>query len=64
MDDAADGTVAPRANRRGDSNRDPKVKYMEILQDVADRKVSEICIELDDLDIVSLIQIISIFVTE
>ncbi|MCJ1233695.1 Mcm2-7 hexameric complex component [Varicellaria rhodocarpa] len=51
MDDAADGTVAPRANRRGDSNRDPKVKYMEILQDVADRKVSEICIELDDLDI-------------
>ena len=62
MEDAAEGTAAPRTNRRGDSNRDPKLKYMEILQDVADRKVSEICIELDDLDIVSLTQTDNLYV--
>jgi DNA replication licensing factor MCM7 len=28
---------------------DPKLKYMRMLQNVADRKVSQVLIELDDL---------------
>ena len=43
MDDAVDD------NRRA---RDPKKKYMEMLQEVADRRLDEVCIELDDLDAV------------
>ncbi|MCJ1419022.1 Mcm2-7 hexameric complex component [Xylographa parallela] len=50
MDDAADGAVPTRSSQRRDRERDPKKKYMEILQRVADRQTSEICIELDDLD--------------
>ena len=52
MDDAADGAVPTRSSQRRDRERDPKKKYMEILQRVADRQTSEICIELDDLDTV------------
>ena len=54
MDDAADGD-GTRSNRRGGESRDPKKKYMETLQRVADRKETEICIELDDLDIVRVL---------
>lgn len=49
MDDA-DGTDGQQ--RRTDRRRDPKRKYMQILQDVADREQSNILIELDDLDTV------------
>ena len=56
MDDAVDGSVA-RPRQRGVGSKASKEKYMEILQRVADRKESEICIELDDLDIVSHIRI-------
>lgn len=50
MDDA-DGTDGQQ--RRTDRRRDPKRKYMQMLQDVADREKSNILIELDDLDTVS-----------
>ncbi|KAI9808306.1 MAG: Mcm2-7 hexameric complex component [Sarcosagium campestre] len=46
MDDANDGN-ASQARRR--SNKEPKAKYLHLLQDIADRIVSEITIELDDL---------------
>ncbi|MCJ1282107.1 Mcm2-7 hexameric complex component [Xylographa opegraphella] len=51
MDDAADGAVPTRSSQRRGADREPKRKYMGILQKVADRQTSEICIELDDLDI-------------
>lgn len=44
MDDVEDG--APRPGRR---RREPKLKYMQLLQDVADRERTNILIELDDL---------------
>ncbi|KAL9122878.1 MAG: hypothetical protein Q9187_000567 [Circinaria calcarea] len=50
MEDAADANGEIRPGRRSHRNRDPKKKYMELLQNVADRQSSEICIELDDLD--------------
>jgi DNA replication licensing factor MCM7 len=51
MEDAEDESNGTRRGR-GARNRDPKKKYMEILQKIADRQLSEICIELDDLDTV------------
>ncbi len=52
MDDVADGD---RVSRRGpEGAQDPKLKYMKILQDVANRDVSEILIELDDLHAVRI----------
>ena len=48
MDDAEEQS----SGRRGMSssrNREPRRKYLEVLQKVADREVSEICIDLDDL---------------
>ncbi|KAF2142176.1 uncharacterized protein K452DRAFT_270955 [Aplosporella prunicola CBS 121167] len=48
MDESDDGEAAQRSRRR---DRDPKVKYMQMLQDVADRKVNQVVIELDDLDV-------------
>ena len=50
MDDA-DGPEGQRRTRNSQT-RSPKRKYMEVLQDVADRKRQDICIELDDLAIV------------
>ena len=47
MDDATDGD-ADRTRRAGRS-RPAKRKYMDTLQDVADREQSSILIELDDL---------------
>lgn len=49
MDDA-DGDNPGRTTRRRE--RHSKLKYMKVLQDVADRKQSHILIELDDLDTV------------
>ncbi|MCJ1395578.1 Mcm2-7 hexameric complex component [Xylographa bjoerkii] len=50
MDDAADEAAPTRWSQQRGRDRDPKKKYMEILQKVADRQTTEICIELDDLD--------------
>lgn len=54
MDDAAEGAINARRSGRGGRDRDPKKKYMEVLQKVADRQTSEVCIELDDLDTVCM----------
>lgn len=54
MDDTADANEA--TNRGGAQRRDPKKKYLELLQSVADRHSSEVCIELDDLDAVGDLQ--------
>lgn len=51
MDDVANDN-AKRTTGRGEKGKDPKRKYMAILQDVADRYTSEVTIELDDLDTV------------
>ena len=56
MDDAIQGNVV-RPRQRGSSGKGSEKKYMEILQRVADRKESEISIELDDLDVVSNVRI-------
>lgn len=44
--DESDGH-GPQRNSR---SRNPKLKYMQLLQDVADRKTNQVTIELDDLD--------------
>lgn len=49
MDESDD--TGPQRPRR---SRDPKHKYMQLLQDVADRKANQVLIELDDLDQVRL----------
>lgn len=50
MEDAeADGRGTTERRRKG-----PKVKYMQLLQDIADRIQHNIVIELDDLESVSL----------
>jgi DNA replication licensing factor MCM7 len=51
MDDAEETTGA---GARGSRRREPKLKYMQILQDIANRDVSHIQIELDDLETVSI----------
>jgi DNA replication licensing factor MCM7 len=45
--DGGDGNAARPARQH---RRDPKLKYMEVLQGVADRAVSEVLIDLDDLE--------------
>jgi DNA replication licensing factor MCM7 len=50
MDDVDDEGADTRGARR---RREPKLKYMQILQDIANRDASNIVIELDDLDVVS-----------
>ena len=47
--DELNGAAAPNNSRR--HQQDPKQKYMEILQSVADRHTSEVCVELDDLEL-------------
>ncbi|KAE9973047.1 Mcm2-7 hexameric complex component [Venturia inaequalis] len=47
--DFMDDADAPNNRTRGNQQA-PKVKYMKLLQDVADRKVSDIVVELDDLE--------------
>lgn len=46
MDDADEENGSRSRPRR----RDPKRKYMELLQDIADRKKDHLYIDLDDLD--------------
>lgn len=49
MDDAEDGATAP-GTRRQRRQRRSKQKYMQMLQDVADRKRTNVVVDLDDLD--------------
>ena len=55
MDDVADGDSA--APRRVGRSRPTKRKYMSILQEIADRELSSILIELDDLEEVRLVNV-------
>ncbi|KAJ5725599.1 DNA replication licensing factor MCM7 [Penicillium malachiteum] len=48
MDDVEDEGATTRGARR---RREPKLKYMQILQDIANRDVAHILIELDDVEI-------------
>lgn len=50
--DGEEGAETRGARRR----REPKLKYMQILQDIANRDISNIVIELDDLEVVGLQQ--------
>ncbi|KAL1968521.1 hypothetical protein VTN77DRAFT_1731 [Rasamsonia byssochlamydoides] len=50
MDDAEDGEGAQTSGRTARRRREPKHKYMQMLQEVADRERSHILIELDDLE--------------
>ena len=50
MDDIANGKESRQRDRQYPQ---PKRKYMDILQKVADRQLNQITIELDDLDNVS-----------
>ncbi len=52
MDDSGNGDGT--RPRREDRSRKHKRKYMTLLQDIADRVKSNILIELDDVDLVSL----------
>lgn len=54
MDDVDDEEGPDTRGAR--NRREPKLKYMQILQDVANRDVSHIMIELDDLEVVGLHQ--------
>jgi hypothetical protein len=49
MEDADAGAARTRRNQQH-----PKVKYMKMLQDVADRKIADILIELDDVEQVGM----------
>ena len=51
MDDIADENR--RTSRRGEEDAYPKIKYMNMLQKVADRQLNQVTIELDDLAEVS-----------
>ena len=56
--DFMDDVAQPNGNastRRREKDRDPKKKYMEILQKVVDRQIDQVTIELDDLDSVSIL---------
>lgn len=50
MDDVEQNGAGGRTERR---RREPKQKYMQVLQEVADRERNQILIELDDLETVS-----------
>lgn len=47
--DFMDDAVENGEQRPGRRHREPKLKYMQMLQDVADRERTNILIELDDL---------------
>ena len=55
MDESDVGAAGQRSQRQ-ESNRDPKKKYMQILQNAADRVTSQITIDLDDLDAVGILR--------
>lgn len=47
MDDVAGGKEARQTNGL---SKEPKRKYMVMLQKIADREIDQVTIELDDLD--------------
>ena len=47
MDDVTGGKEARHTNGQ---HKEPRRKYMDMLQKVADRELDEVTIELDDLD--------------
>ena len=47
MDDVAGGK---ETRQRNGTTKEPKHKYMDMLQKVVDRKIKEVTIELDDLE--------------
>ena len=49
MDDVENGKDS---RQRGARYAEPRRKYMDMLQKVADRQLNEVTIELDDLDLV------------
>ena len=51
--DFMDDVVDAGGNSRPRGRRDPKHKYMDLLQNIADRRQDHIYIDLDDLDEVS-----------
>lgn len=51
MDDVEDEEGVEHGARR---RKEPKLKYMQILQDIANRDINNIVIELDDLEVVGL----------
>ena len=51
MEDVEDGKAA---RQKPGQYPDPKRKYMDMMQQVADRKLSEVTIDLDDLENVSV----------
>lgn len=51
MDDVEDEGRQTRGTRR---HREPKLKYMQVLQDIANREKSHILVELDDLEVVGI----------
>ncbi len=53
MDDSENEGGGEGRQGRAGQTRGPKLKYMQLLQDVADRVTSHILIELDDLQAVS-----------
>jgi DNA replication licensing factor MCM7 len=53
MEDADGENAGQQQTRRG-REKHPKLKYMQLLQDISDRKQSNILIELDDLETVRL----------
>ena len=53
MEDVGEQADPTRPDRRSTKRKDSRRKYMDTLQKVADRQLSEICIELDDLEAVS-----------
>jgi DNA replication licensing factor MCM7 len=53
IDDVEDG-VPDRNTRRPQQDNSPKLKYMKILQEIADRVKDQIVVELDDLRAVSV----------
>lgn len=61
MDDVDDGEGAQTRGAR--RRREPKLKYMQILQDVSNRDSANIIIELDDLDVVSLPPFVYIYLS-
>ena len=54
--DESDDSAAGQRSRRQEQNRDPKKKYVQVLQNVADRVTSQITIDLDDLDAVGILR--------
>lgn len=49
IDDVEDGTGRRSRRRDGENGHHPKIKYMNMLQKVADRELNQVTIDLDDL---------------